>query len=279
VWLSADEQRVWRNYLTMTARLQSAMSRQLQADCGLSLADYDVLVALDGRAREEQLGQRAREEQLGQERGCRIAELGERLGWEQSRLSHQLSRMRARGLVERTGAKDDRRAATVDLTADGRAALTSAAPGHAELVRALVFDGAGDNLCTVKDYGNFEMYVDWKIEPGGDSGIYLRGSPQVQIWDPVPDSPAAVGSGGLYNNKQHLSTPTVKADRPIGQWNTFHITVKGDEVTVKRLQRRGREVWLVAENPAFAPIVVDPKRTVLAIEGIGVGIVRRNNGW
>jgi DNA-binding MarR family transcriptional regulator len=124
VWLSADEQRVWRNYLTMTARLQSAMSRQLQADCGLSLADYDVLVALE------------------EQRGCRIAELGERLGWEQSRLSHQLSRMRARGLVVRSGAADDRRAATVDLTDDGRAALTSAAPGHAELVRNVVFEGA-----------------------------------------------------------------------------------------------------------------------------------------
>jgi DNA-binding MarR family transcriptional regulator len=133
VWLSSDEQRVWRNYLTMTARLQSAMSRQLQADCGLSLADYDVLVALDGRAREEQ---------LGQERGCRIAELGERLGWEQSRLSHQLSRMRTRGLVARSGATDDRRAATVDLTDDGRAALTSAAPGHVDLVRNVVFEGA-----------------------------------------------------------------------------------------------------------------------------------------
>jgi DNA-binding MarR family transcriptional regulator len=124
VWLSEDEQRVWRNYLVMTARLQSAMSRQLQADWGLSLADYDVLVALDDQP------------------GCRIAELGERLGWEQSRLSHQLSRMRARGLVERRGATDDRRAATVDLTADGRAALASAAPGHAELVRNVVFDGA-----------------------------------------------------------------------------------------------------------------------------------------
>src|SRR5882757_3079205 len=117
----------------MTARLQSAMSRQLQADCGLSLADYDVLVALDDRAREDQSRHGP---------GCRIAELGERLGWEQSRLSHQLSRMRARGLVERSGAADDRRAATVDLTADGRAALTSAAPGHAELVRAAVFEGA-----------------------------------------------------------------------------------------------------------------------------------------
>jgi DNA-binding MarR family transcriptional regulator len=123
VWLSEDEQRVWRNYLMMTARLQSAMSRQLQADCGLSLADYDVLVALD------------------EQPSCRIADLGEQLGWEQSRLSHQLSRMRARGLVARRGAADDRRAATVELTADGRAALSSAAPGHAELVRATVFDG------------------------------------------------------------------------------------------------------------------------------------------
>ena len=114
---------MWRNHLVMTARLQQAMSRQLQADCGLSLADYDVLVALD------------------EQPGCRIAELGERLGWEQSRLSHQLSRMRTRGLVARRGASDDRRAATVDLTDEGRAALTSAAPGHAELVRATVFDG------------------------------------------------------------------------------------------------------------------------------------------
>jgi DNA-binding MarR family transcriptional regulator len=123
MWLSEDQQRVWRSHLAMTSRLQAAMNRQLQAECGLSLADYDVLVALDTQP------------------GCRIAELGERLGWEQSRLSHQLSRMRARGLVERRDAPDDRRAATVDLTADGRAALASAAPGHAELVRALVFDG------------------------------------------------------------------------------------------------------------------------------------------
>jgi DNA-binding MarR family transcriptional regulator len=131
VW-SEDEQRVWRSYLAMTARLQSAMSRRLQADCGLSLADYDVLVALDDRAREEQSRHGP---------GCRISELGERLAWEQSRLSHQLSRMRARGLIERRGAADDRRVATIDLTADGRAALASAAPGHAELVRALAFDG------------------------------------------------------------------------------------------------------------------------------------------
>src|SRR5882757_5833905 len=121
VWLSSDEQRVWRDYLTMTGRLQIAMNRQLQRDCGLSLADYDVLVALDERP------------------GCRISELGERLGWEQSRLSHQLSRMRTRGLVQRRGADDDRRAATIELTRAGTDALETAAPGHAKLVHDAVF--------------------------------------------------------------------------------------------------------------------------------------------
>lgn len=123
VWLSDDQLRVWQDHLAMTARLQAAMNRQLQRDCGLSLADYDVLVALSDL------------------RACRMSDLGERLGWEQSRLSHQLSRMRTRGLVSRAGAADDRRAATVDLTAQGRDALKAAAPGHAELVRSVVFDG------------------------------------------------------------------------------------------------------------------------------------------
>lgn len=121
--LSEDQQRVWRKYLTMSASLQVAMSRQLQRDCGLSLADYDVLVALEGRE------------------ACRVNELGEWLGWEQSRLSHQLRRMRTRGLVERHGADDDRRGATVELTGSGRSVLASAAAGHAELVREVVFEG------------------------------------------------------------------------------------------------------------------------------------------
>ncbi len=55
--------------------------------------------------------------------------------------------------------------------------------------------------------------------------------------------------------------------------------LSGDEVTVKRLKRRGRDVLLVAENPDFEPIVVDPRRTAFAIEGVAVGIVRRNSGW
>ena len=91
----------------------------------------------------------------------------------------------------------------------------------------LHYDGKGDSLVTDKDYGDFELYVDWKIGTDADSGIYLRGKPQVQIWD-KPD----VGSGGLYNNKVNPSQPTKVADKPVGEWNTFHIIMKADRVTV-----------------------------------------------
>src|SRR3954471_7503541 len=97
----------------------------------------------------------------------------------------------------------------------------------------IVFDGKGRSLCTAKDYGNFEMYVDWKIKPKGDSGVYLRGTPQVQIWDTENEAQAAVGSGGLYNNKVHPSKPTKKADKPVGEWNSFWIKMVGDKVWVK----------------------------------------------
>ena len=97
----------------------------------------------------------------------------------------------------------------------------------------LTYDGKGENLCTAKDYTNFEMWVDWKITPHGDSGIYLRGSPQVQIWDPFNTSIAKVGSGGLYNNQKNSPDPLVKdVDRPIGEWNRFFIRMVGDKVTV-----------------------------------------------
>ena len=98
---------------------------------------------------------------------------------------------------------------------------------------ALCFDGKGHSLCTVKDYGDFEMLVDWKIEKGGDSGIYLRGTPQVQIWDTANRRVGAqVGSGGLYNNKKGASRPLKMADKPVGQWNTFRIIMTGERVTV-----------------------------------------------
>ena len=97
----------------------------------------------------------------------------------------------------------------------------------------IVFNGAGDNLCSVKQYGDFEMVVDWRITKKGDSGIYLRGSPQVQIWDTSRvDVGAQVGSGGLYNNKLNPSKPLKVADNPVGEWNTFRIKMVGDKVTV-----------------------------------------------
>lgn len=97
----------------------------------------------------------------------------------------------------------------------------------------LYFTGHGDNLCTEKPYGDFEMYVDWFIEPMGDAGIYLRGAPQVQIWDTTRrDVGADVGSGGLYNNQRNQSKPSVLADNAIGEWNTFYIKMVGERVTV-----------------------------------------------
>ncbi len=101
----------------------------------------------------------------------------------------------------------------------------------------LHYDGKGNNLQTVKDYGNFELWVDWKIPPRGDSGIYLRGNPQVQIWDTTEaggqwKNGADKGSGGLWNNKKHPRDPLKHADKPVGEWNRFHIIMKGDEVTV-----------------------------------------------
>jgi hypothetical protein len=97
---------------------------------------------------------------------------------------------------------------------------------------AIAFDGHGRSLCTAKDYGDFEMWVDWKIEPKGDSGIYLRGTPQVQIWD-TANANASVGSGGLFNNKKNPSKPLVKADKPVGEWNSFWIKMVGEKVWVK----------------------------------------------
>ncbi|MGH3866099.1 MAG: MarR family winged helix-turn-helix transcriptional regulator [Pseudonocardiaceae bacterium] len=124
-WLDEGEQRAWRSYLQMHGQLLARLNRQLQADSGLSLADYEVLVQLtevpDGRLRPFEL-----------QRG---------LQWEQSRLSHQLTRMQRRGLVSREGCTDDGRGAFIVLTEAGRRAIEAAALGHVDAVRRLFFDG------------------------------------------------------------------------------------------------------------------------------------------
>lgn len=99
----------------------------------------------------------------------------------------------------------------------------------------LEYDGKGQNLVSEKNYGDFELWADWKILPKGDSGIYLRGCPQVQIWDPADKGGArdhSVGSGGLHNNQKNPNNPTKRADKPIGEWNQFRILMTGDKVSV-----------------------------------------------
>jgi DNA-binding MarR family transcriptional regulator len=124
-WLDDAEQRAWRAFVRMHGRLAARLNRQLQADSGLSIADYEVLVHLsdvpDGR--------------------LRLFALQCALQWEQSRVSHQLTRMQRRGLVSRDGCAEDGRGAFVRLTDAGRRAIEAAAPGHVEAVRRFFLDG------------------------------------------------------------------------------------------------------------------------------------------
>ena len=129
--------------------------------------------------------------------------------------------------VTRTKMKPDELAAKQKV-ADEKALLNwSARDGM------IWFSGSGDNLCSIKKYGDFELILDWIITKNGDSGIYLRGSPQVQIWDTSRvDVGAQVGSGGLYNNQKNPSKPPVVADNQVGEWNTFRIKMIGEVVSV-----------------------------------------------
>jgi hypothetical protein len=116
---------------------------------------------------------------------------------------------------------------TREQLTDKEKAATEEALKHWKATNGVItYDGRNNSLVTARDYGDFELLVDWKTEPGGDSGIYLRGSPQIQIWD------SPLGSGGLYNNQKNPSNPARRADRPAGEWNRFRILMVGDKVTV-----------------------------------------------
>jgi len=102
----------------------------------------------------------------------------------------------------------------------------------------LVNDGFGAYATTERDYGDFELLLEYKTVPKADSGIYLRGVPQVQIWDSTEADPQglgkAKGSGGLWNNSKGAAgkDPLVLADKPFGEWNRFRIVMQGDVVSV-----------------------------------------------
>ena len=102
-----------------------------------------------------------------------------------------------------------------------------AAAEHWKVVNGeLINDGQGTDLVTAKAYRNFELRLEWKIPLKGDSGVYLPGGQQVQIW--AKDS----GSGGFVFNHKYTVSPAVVADKPLGEWNTYQIRLVDSKVTV-----------------------------------------------
>ena len=134
LWLGPAEQHTWRSFIRVHQKLSAALVRDLQAYSKLSGADFEILVALtdapDGRQR--------------------FQELAKAVDWEQSRLSHQITRMIKRGLVAREECAEDGRGVFVVLTPAGRKVITAAAPHHVATVRRLVIDALSpDELATL----------------------------------------------------------------------------------------------------------------------------------
>jgi DNA-binding MarR family transcriptional regulator len=127
-WLSPGEERLWRRWLLLNARLNATLQREMQDDSGLSSADFEVLVNLTDNP----------------EGRVRVTDLASKMLWERSRLSHHVTRMEGRALVQKVECKEDGRGAWVVITPAGRTAIEKAAPGHVEAVRRLVFDALDD---------------------------------------------------------------------------------------------------------------------------------------
>src|SRR5580704_1549690 len=157
-WLEGDQQRAWLAYIRVQLRLSYEMNRQLLADSGISLPDYDVLAALSVAA----------------EGRMQITVLAAQIGWERSRVSHHVRRMSNRGLVSFGLSAADRRVTEVTLTSRGRQALDEAAPGHVDLVRRLFFGGLPTGLvgpladalesayANIVKHGSLPPPVDWR---------------------------------------------------------------------------------------------------------------------
>lgn len=132
-WLNEREARAWRALQVMQMRIEGELARRLASDSSLSYTDYVVLVALtardDGRMRQ--------------------FELSSELGWEKSRLSHHISRMTKRGLVDKQACPTDRRGAFIAITDQGRSEIETAAPGHVAAVRELFIDHLDNNQLDV----------------------------------------------------------------------------------------------------------------------------------
>ena len=123
-WLTAEQERLWRRWLTLNAQLSATLHKELHDDAGLSMPDYEVLVHLTDNP----------------EGRIRVTDLARLLQWERSRLSHHVTRMERRRLVQRVECAEDGRGAFIVITPQGRSAIEQAAPHHVNTVRRLIFD-------------------------------------------------------------------------------------------------------------------------------------------
>lgn len=114
----------WRAFYLMRRQLDLALERQLQADAHISAPEYELLLALYGAPGKQ----------------LRVGEIGERIGWEKSRVSHQVSRTEKRGLVERRECDSDARGVWIVLTNEGRRAVLGATRDHTAAIRRYFFD-------------------------------------------------------------------------------------------------------------------------------------------
>lgn len=122
--LTADEEELFHAFYLLRRGFDRALDTQLQRDDGVSVSEMEVLMALV----------------RSPERRLRVRDLVERTGWEKSRISHQVTRMAVRGLVERQECPEDRRASWIQLTGDGRRVVVHALPGHTATIRRIMFD-------------------------------------------------------------------------------------------------------------------------------------------
>ena len=147
--LDEDETAFWYSYMKVLLRVRYEMNRQLRSSANLSMADYDVLVALTS-------------EDAG---AMQVSDLAVRIGWERSRLSHHLTRMRERGLLSTRRSDDDHRAKEVELTTEGRRTLEEATPEHVAFVRRAFIDALSRREL-VQLHDAFDRVYDALIEHG-----------------------------------------------------------------------------------------------------------------
>ncbi len=147
--LADDDVRAWYAFMKVQLRLRYEMNRQLRDDSGISLTDYDVLVALTS-------------ERTG---AMTITDLAVRIGAERSRVSHQVQRMAGDTLLSLQSSPDDRRATHVRLTDHGRELLARASPGHIAFIRSVFFDALSPDQAIILA-GAFESIYELLIENG-----------------------------------------------------------------------------------------------------------------